>query len=1077
MGALAFDKIVQLQHNLTRRAKKPNTPNLGSLLQTKAKLDQHPHPTSKLRSLLQGSPAHNAHNAAQCTEEDENEDRRAAARFQQQERHYDDLKRRNGGRLSFAQSIEWDTIQMAERLRVKKRERELALERLDETEASQTLPGMDDAPEDEEQNAMHSDTEEEEIIEARKRKKIAMPRKEVKHQSLQEAEARSLEVALEGAGYGKKRKTGEGTAKARSTTKSRKSKPKPKSKEVKTAQPKKQRKSAKQKEEEARQLNQSTSLFTSDVFADQAPEDAAEQPVFTSTTKSEALAQLLSSVSMGCKNAAGADKRALLAATKDFDGRGSVKADGKGLWLVKGMKTSLKPYQVLGAAFMRRRENALEEPRGGLMADQMGLGKTLMTLANIVNGRSTDPDVKTTLLVASPSLLTQWHREIDQHTDRKWNIMRYGTGSRIDSNFNVKVFEHCDIILTTYHEVVRSYPKNKPPVELQTAEEKIAWWKKEFATKRGMLHRIQFYRIVLDEAQAIKNHTSRTSIACRALMARHRWALSGTPIVNGLEELYPYFKFLNVPYTGSLKIFKNNYCDSKNPENADRLLLKLNQFMIRRTHADTMFGAPILKLPKADQITLWCDFNPVERNIYEIVQKRFIERINSWSREGEIHKSYNNILVMLLRLRQLTAHVWMLELVMKDLLEQEDIEKIRDVVKHADFNEKTGHTIMAIRKQLEWYAKTGRKPGPREVAVTASSQDTNESQSHSNEGSGGNFGKDYDFKPYLDSLTSGESGQKREAKARCCAGYEGCTKGPKNLWLTACGHLYCEVCYLEAMLSAGEEEGNQCVTCMKCGSIWKSARPCDVEDDQEERFSVPTTGNGRQRVRADKEELKNDWISMCGPKLLPSTKTVAVKAQILNWIDENPNVKIIIYTWFLPMMRILSKVFEQEGWPTEQYHGKMSHEARDKALRHFADNDKIRVMLASIQCGGLGLNLTMASRVIIIDPWWNRAVEQQAFCRVFRIGQKETTFMTRFCVRNTVDERLIQMQDRKQKEIDEIMEDDGTRLKKLKMADLLRLFGAVVDGEGGKPFIMVDNAGTHGGFHADEDHEGYADEE
>lgn len=72
----------------------------------------------------------------------------------------------------------------------------------------------------------------------------------------------------------------------------------------------------------------------------------------------------------------------------------------------------------------------------------------------------------------------------------------------------------------------------------------------------------------------------------------------------------------------------------------------------------------------------------------------------------------------------------------------------------------------------------------------------------------------------------------------------------------------------------------------------------------------------------------------------------------------------------------------------------------------------------------------MASRVIIIDPWWNAASEQQAFCRVFRIGQKDTTSMTRFCVKNTVDERLIEMQERKQEEIDEVMEDDGERIKK-----------------------------------------------
>ena len=72
----------------------------------------------------------------------------------------------------------------------------------------------------------------------------------------------------------------------------------------------------------------------------------------------------------------------------------------------------------------------------------------------------------------------------------------------------------------------------------------------------------------------------------------------------------------------------------------------------------------------------------------------------------------------------------------------------------------------------------------------------------------------------------------------------------------------------------------------------------------------------------------------------------------------------------------------------------------------------------------------MASKVIMIDPWWNSASEQQAFCRVFRIGQKEETFMSRLCVKNTVDDRLLDMQQRKQVEIESVMNDDGTKVKK-----------------------------------------------
>jgi SNF2 family DNA or RNA helicase len=131
-----------------------------------------------------------------------------------------------------------------------------------------------------------------------------------------------------------------------------------------------------------------------------------------------------------------------------------------------------------------------------------------------------------------------------------------------------------------------------------------------------------------------------------------------------------------------------------------------------------------------------------------------------------------------------------------------------------------------------------------------------------------------------------------------------------------------------------------------------------------------------------------------------------------------------------------------------QYVGTMSFSARDKAISTFANNPNCNILLASLRCGGctyphlppqlpflltqapVGLNLTMASRVIMIDPWWNSASEQQAFCRVFRIGQNSETYMSRLCVRNTVDARLVAMQERKQKEINGVMEDDGSRVKK-----------------------------------------------
>lgn len=244
----------------------------------------------------------------------------------------------------------------------------------------------------------------------------------------------------------KKKKTKDDEGEVRTSRSSGKSKStRAKATKTKTASktskaPKKPRDTAKAKRARADALKQASSLFSANIFDQQAGDDAREQPIFRSRNKQDALKELIASVPLEEKKQVRTDMSSIIAATRDFDGYGSVKAVG-GNWLVKGMKTSLKGYQVLGSSFLRRRENAQDEPRGGLMADQMGLGKTLMMLANIVNGRpKKGQQPRTTLLVASPALITQWGREIEAHTNCGFTIMKYGCGNRVDSNTAPHIF-------------------------------------------------------------------------------------------------------------------------------------------------------------------------------------------------------------------------------------------------------------------------------------------------------------------------------------------------------------------------------------------------------------------------------------------------------------------------------------------------------------------------------------------------------------------------------------------------------------------------------------------------------------
>lgn len=330
---------------------------------------------------------------------------------------------------------------------------------------------------------------------------------------------------------------------------------------------------SKAKQRKGTQTTNIGSLFRNDVFADtEATADLGPQPTFENTTRrNNALKQLVASVPNEDTDIAKADMKFLEKALKDFTGVGSVRVGSDGKWQVKGLKSELHHFQVIGAAFLRKRENDTNQPRGGILADEMGLGKTIEMLANIVNGRPQTKGrrLKTTLIVCSPALLQQWDTEIRTHCQTRLENKKYGlgtvlacrSGSRLHSNDDLSILESADIVLTTWQEVLRSYPKADPPIDCVTAAQKDAHWQKLWNNERGPLHKMQWLRVVLDEAQAIKNHRSRTSMACRALTAKHYWAISGTPVMNRITEFYAYFKFIREPYSaGSYKIFCNNFC-------------------------------------------------------------------------------------------------------------------------------------------------------------------------------------------------------------------------------------------------------------------------------------------------------------------------------------------------------------------------------------------------------------------------------------------------------------------------------------------------------------------------------------
>lgn len=639
-------------------------------------------------------------------------------------------------------------------------------------------------------------------------------------------------------------------------------------------------------------LNNIDSLFTSNVYADaNANLHRPSLAVTDTTNKDEALKSLLAGVPLGDLKQARSEKQHLLKATKILGAR-KVKADGKGGWKFTGMKTSLYNHQVQGAAWMRERETGDRLPLGGLQADEMGLGKTVMTIACMISNRPVPgSDSRCTLIVSTPALVTQWENEIRKHAESVTfpSMFKYH-GKEFTRTYGPdaqKMVQMADVVFTSYQQVWKSYPKYRPPKHIILPEKKREWWTQQYEENRSILHRVHFHRIVLDEAQVIKNHLSQISIACRGLMGKHRWAISGTPIQNRVEEFFPFFKFLHVPFTGTMEVFKENFADSENDDSNHRLHSFLKQFMIRRTHRDTLFGSALVKMPENTQRTIVVEFNSVERAIYEAVRKRYIQNINRSSRDGVLQKCYSNVLTMLLRLRQLTAHPFMLQQTIEDLFEIEDVEKLWNTTAPevtADDNP-ARNMLLTMKKMI---AEKDKPVGPTEPINPASVEDPVEEASDS-------VTLVFKFRRYLRELAGGSKWEDLKNRSLC----HKCRDPPDDPWVTSCLHVYCKEC-LNALAYEAAKRNEEETACLECGSIYTESSPCyglkELQMDAESSGGTTPENASTPRTRRNPEhDLK--WINMTGA-VLPSTKTAAVQAQIDTWLKDEPEKKIIVFSQF-----------------------------------------------------------------------------------------------------------------------------------------------------------------------------------
>lgn len=280
------------------------------------------------------------------------------------------------------------------------------------------------------------------------------------------------------------------------------------------------------------------------------------------------------------------------------------------------VKAKLREYQEYGYKWL---SYLIDNNLGGCLADDMGLGKTLQAISVLT--RLHEKKGTKSLVIMPKSLIYNWESEIKKFSPKLKVGIYYG-------NFrNRDIIKKSGVILTTYGtirndiEIIRDY---------------------------------DFDVVILDESQNIKNVNAQTTKAIMLLNAKHRIALSGTPIENNLSELYSLFRFLNPSMFGTMEEFNNFYAIPIQKENdqeaIEELKKKVYPFILRRIKKEVLKD-----LPDKIEKTMYIEMNPEQKKLYEERRNYYYNMVHSQIKENGIGKTQFFILQALNELRQITS--------------------------------------------------------------------------------------------------------------------------------------------------------------------------------------------------------------------------------------------------------------------------------------------------------------------------------------------------------------------------------------------------------------------------------------
>ncbi|BFZ56628.1 DNA helicase rad5 [Savitreella phatthalungensis] len=714
------------------------------------------------------------------------------------------------------------------------------------------------------------------------------------------------------------------------------------------------------------------------------------------------------------------------------------------------LRCTLMPHQVVGVEWMIRREAEQNEKgrenktRGGLLADDMGLGKTVQCISLMVKNlpdpqASVSSSRQATLIICPVALLDQWAKEIKTKARRDAfrRIHIYHGTDKVKGLQQLKSF---DVVITSYGIMAREYPSTKGRGRM-TEDEKEEW--EEFCErKKGILFRVNWYRVILDEAHIIKNPIANVSVAAAKLKYDRIWCLSGTPLQNSVNDIYPIFRMLKVSGLSDFSQFSREI--GKHARSAHKLHHALSPYMIRRRKDDDIAGLPILQLPEKHVELIELEQTEREKDLYAAVEARARATINELlDGEETATKTFSSVFELLIRLRQVSIHpILAAELVIKGT----NVD--RENLSYAQVEELSA---LAIAGGVEGSGTLicGACGAEAESPIFATSchhvfctecvEDLLEEPDAICRGCNAPMGRLEKYDPRKHVVRPLLAEAKVEASEANSAAMTRnstiATTNPSNVTTPRFGYtsddefddVFPSIPNLIKRRSAdGQSDSGRSET---KSHESKGAIDEFFQSDRHRAHTHTRQGGNSNAVRDissigrrlnDKEKW---WGKLLATDWPTSTKISKCRQDIQKVIDETDD-KILVFCTFVRALDVLACELHAHRIPFSRYHGDLRVPEREAVLSSFTTKTEPhsgasqhrsspRVLLISLKAGGVGLNLTAANHVIMMDFWWNAAAEHQAIDRAHRIGQEKSVFVSRIALANTIEQRILALQEQK----------------------------------------------------------------